>query len=192
MEKAREIQRRMCQAFEEYFGLRDPVFHSPRECEVNMNAFLEWYSFERAAPGRGKAPAQLYLEEHGETPGLPKFRLPREVVEAGEDLEVGIVYDEVWGFYILPRYGDVKKIFAGDYLTVPDHEDVLRAMMDEAKQFPPFLIKRLVEMYPEKALEAFNTVYVGVKCLEDLFMLFVENRSDWEDGPRLSVVPVKW
>jgi len=193
MDKARELQRRFCQAFEEYFGLRDPVFQSPRECEENMNAFLEWYSFEREAPGRGKTPAQLYLERHGEIPTLPKFNLPREVVEAGEEgLEVGIVYDEVWGFYILPRYGEVKKIFAGDYLTVPDHGDLLRALMDEEEHFPPFLIKRLAEEHPEKAVEAFSSVYGGVKRLEDLFKLFEENRSDWEDGPRLSVVPVKW
>jgi len=183
----------MCQAFEEYFGLRDPVFLSPRECEANMNAFLEWYSFEREATGRGKTPAQLYLEEHGEAPRLPRFRLPVEVVEAGEEgLEVGIVYDEVWGFYILPRYGDVKKMFAGEYLRVPDHGDLLRALMDEEKHFPPFLIRRLAEEYPERDLEAFSSVYGRLRSLEDPYKLFKGNRSDWEDGPSLSVVLVKW
>jgi hypothetical protein len=55
MEKARELQRRICQAFEEYFGSRDPVFNNPHEGEEFMNSFLEWYCYLREIPGKGKA-----------------------------------------------------------------------------------------------------------------------------------------
>ena len=41
--KARELQRRMSHAFEEYFGEKDPVFSSSRECEDRMNEFIRWY-----------------------------------------------------------------------------------------------------------------------------------------------------
>lgn len=193
MEKAREIQRNMCQAFEEYFGVREKVFNSPLECEEEMNAFLEWYSFNWKVPGRGKTPAQLYLETHRETPSLPRFSLPREVMDAGEeeDLNVGVLYDEEWGFYILPCYGDVKRMFTGNYQEVPDNEDLLRALLDEDRHFPAFLIKRLIGEYPDEAVEAFSSVCDGVTCLEDLYKLFEENRSDWDMEPRLSVIPVK-
>jgi hypothetical protein len=192
MEKARELQRRMCKAFEEYFGSRDPVFNNPHEGETFMNSFLEWYGYIREVPGKGKTPAQLYFEEHGEFPDRPRFRLPRELVEAGEEgLEVGFIFDEVWGIYILPYYGEVRELFKGNYKEVPDHGDLLRALVHEEGYIPPFIIKRLIEENPEKALEAFSSIYSEVKRLKDLYKLFKENRTDWEEKPKPSVIPVK-
>ncbi|MFP3952465.1 MAG: hypothetical protein ACLFVP_10050, partial [Candidatus Bathyarchaeia archaeon] len=129
MERGRDLQRRMCQASEEYFNSRDPVFDSPQEAEESMNSFLEWYSYERDVPGRGKTPAQLYLDRHDSLPDLPKFRLPREIHDAGADFQVGIVFDEEWSIFILAHYDEVKEIFKGNYVKVSDHEELLRALV---------------------------------------------------------------
>jgi hypothetical protein len=191
MDKARELQQRMCQAFEEYFGSRDPVFNSPRMGEASMNAFLEWFSYVREIPGKEKTPAQFYLEEHGEFPPLPRFKLPGKLIEAGE-IEVGFVFDEVWGVYILPYYGEVKEVFTGNHMENPDYEDLLRALVNEESFIPPFIIKRLIEGNPEKALKAYSSIYNDVNSLDDLYKLYKRNRTDWEEEPKLSVMPVRW
>lgn len=191
MERGRELQKRMCQASEEYFSSRDPVFDSPQEAEESMNGFLEWYSYERDVPGRGKTPAQLYLDSHGSLPELPKFRLPREIHEAGGGFKIGIVFDEVWGIFILAHYDEVKEIFTGDYEKVPDHEELLRALVKKEGFIPPFIIKRMIKKSPDKALEAFRSTYKNLETIEDLYKLFRENRTDWEAEPRSSIIPVR-
>lgn len=191
MEKAWELQQRICQAFEEYFGSTDPVFSNPHLAEEWMNNFLQWYSYLKEVPDKGKTPAQLYAESHGKYPELLKFNFPDELMEAGE-IEVGLVFDEKWGIYILPYYGEVKEAFKGDYTEIPDYEELLKALIHKESFIPPFIIKRLIEENPEKALEAYRTIYDDVKSLKDLYKLFKENRKGWEDEPKPSILPVKW
>lgn len=190
VERALEIQREMCKACVEYFGSADPVFESAREAEGALNAFMGWFSLERKTPGKGRTPAQAYIEGHGRLPEMPEMRLPRELLETG-DVEVGLVFDEVGGMYILPHYGEVKEVFRGGFREVPDYRGLVRALVTEEGFVPSFLIRKMIEEDPGQAVEVFAATYEKVKTLGDVFKLFEKHRSDWNKRPGPSVIPVE-
>ena len=190
IERALEIQRDMCRACVEYFGSADPVFENAREAEKALNAFMEWFSLERKTPGKGRTPAQAYFEGHGWLPEMPVMKLPRELLETGE-VEVGLVFDEDGGMYILPHYGEVKELFRGDFREIPDYRGLARALVTEEGFVPSFLIRKMIEENPGQAVEVFAATYEKVKTLGDVFKLFEKHRSDWDKRPGLSVIPVE-
>lgn len=188
--KALEIQRDLCKACIDYFGSTDPVFENAREAEEALNTFMRWYSQERKIPGRGKTPAQTYLEDHGRLPDMLEMKLPRELLET-EEVEVGLIFDETGGIYILPHYGEVKELFQGDFRKVPSYRSLVRTLVTEEGFVPPFLIRKMINENPEQAVEAFAAAYKKVKTLKDVFKLFEKHRSDWNKEPEPSVIPVR-
>ncbi|MFB0543205.1 MAG: DUF6398 domain-containing protein [Candidatus Bathyarchaeia archaeon] len=191
IEKALEMQRNMCEACKEYFGSTDPVFYDPREAEEALNAFMRWFSYERETPGKGKTPAAAYLEDHGHLPEMPMMKLPRELLEV-EEVDVGLVFDEIGGMYILPHYGEVKELLHGDFRKVPDYRGLVRTLVTEEGFIPPFLIRKMINGNPKQAVEVFATSYKKVKTLGDVFKLFEENRSDWKKEPTPSIIPIRY
>jgi len=191
IDRALEMQRNMCEACKEYFGSTDPVFENPREAEEALNAFMRWFSYERETPGKGKTPAMAYLETHGHLPEMPEMKLPREFLEV-EEVDVGLVFDEIGGIYILPHYGEVKELLKGAFRKVTYYRDLVRTLVNEEGFIPPFLIRKMINENPKQAVEVFATTYKKVKTLEDVFKLFEKNRSDWKKEPKPSVIPLKF
>ena len=190
IERALEIQRDMCRACVEYFGSADPVFENAREAEKALNAFMGWFSLERKTPGKGRTPAQAYLEDHERLPEMPVMKLPRELLETG-DVEVGLVFDEDGGMYVLPHYGEVKELFRGDFREIPDYWGLVRALVTEEGFIPSILIRKMIEENPGQAVEVFAATYEKVKTRGDVFKLFEKHRSDWDKRPGPSVIPVE-
>jgi len=188
--KALEIQRDLCKACIEYFGSADPVFENAREAEEALNAFMRWFSQERKTLGRGKTPAQAYLEDHGRLPEMPEMELPRELLET-EEVEVGVVFDEAGGIYILPHYGEVKGLFQGDFRKVPSYRSLVRTLVTEDGFVPSFMIRKMINENPEQAVEVFAATYKKVKTLKDIFKLFEKHRSDWRKKPKPSIIPIR-
>ena len=191
IERALEIQRNMCEACKEYFGSTDPIFYDPREAEEALKAFMRWFSYERETPGKGKTPAEAYLENHGYLPEMPMVKLHQELPEV-EGVDIGLVFDEIGGMYILPHYGEVKELLHGDFRKVPDYRGLVRTLVTEEGFIPPFLIKKIINGNPKQAVEVFATTYKKVKTLEDVFKLFEENRSDWKKKPTPSIIPIRY
>ena len=191
IDRALEMQRNMCEACKEYFGSTDPVFENPREAEEALNAFMRWFSYERETPGKGKTPAMAYLETHRHLPEMPEMKLPREFLEV-EEVDVGLVFDEIGGIYILPHYGEVKELLKGAFRKVTYYRDLVRTLVNEEGFIPPFLIRKMINENPKQAVEVFATTYKKVKTLEDVLKLFEKNRSDWKKEPKPSVIPLKF
>lgn len=186
-ERVMDIQRDLCEACREYFGSTDPVFKNAREAEKALDDFMSWYRNERELPGKGETPAKLYLEDHGKLPDISVTKFPRELHEAGE---IGVVFDEIGGIYILPRYGQIKELFRGDFKKVLDHNGLVRALVTEEGFVPSFLIRRLINENPDQAVRVFASAYRGVKTLQDILKLLEKHRTDWNKKPKPSVIPI--
>jgi len=191
LEKALEIQKDYYEGFKQYFGSPDPILENQRKAQNALNAFINWYSCERKRPGKEKTPAQSYLETHGRLPEIPEVTFPRELLEA-EDTEVGLVFDEIGGIYILPHYGEVKKLFTGDYRRVTDYQSLVDELVTEERFIPAFLIRKMINENPEQAVTVFSATYKKVKTLADIFELFEKQRSDWKKKPQPSIIPIKY
>lgn len=191
LEKALEIQKDYYEGFKQYFGSPDPIFENQRKAQNALNAFINWYSYERKRPGKEKTPAQSYLETHARFPEMPEVTFPREFLEA-EDTEVGVVFDEIGGIYILPHYSEVKELFKGDYRKVPDYPSLVDELVTEEGFIPAFLIRKMINENPEKAVTVFSATYKKVKTLADIFELFEKQRSDWKKKPQPSIIPIKY
>jgi hypothetical protein len=190
-QKALEIQRRMCEACKEFFGSTDPVFYDPRVAEEALKAFVSWFSYEWEIPGEGKTPAEAFLEYHGYLPEMQEMRLPRELLEA-EGVDIGLIFDEVNGIYVLPHYGEVKELLLGDFKKVACYRDLVRTLVNEECFIPPFLIRKMMKENPRQVVEVFSGTYEEVETFEDVLKLFERNRSDWEKEPGLSVHPIRF
>ncbi|MBS7609788.1 hypothetical protein KEJ19_04360 [Candidatus Bathyarchaeota archaeon] len=188
IEKAIEIQRDFCEASKEYFGSTDPVFKNGKEAEEAFEKFIKWFSRERKVPGKGKTPLQL-SEEKGrkKVPEIPRVRFPREILDAKD---VGIVFDEVGGIRILPEYGKVKELFQGDFRKVPNYKDLLEALVYEEGFIPSFVLRSLIEKNPERAVEVFATRFRNIKSIQNVLSLLKRNRSDWDEKPKPTIIPV--
>ena len=186
-ERGMDIQRDLCEACKEYFGSTDPVFKNAREAERALDDFMSWHRNERKLPGKGKTPTKLYLEDHGKLPDVSETKLPRELDEAGE---IGVVFDEIGGIYILPHYGQIKELFRGDFKKVPDYKGLVRALVTEEGFVPSFLIRRLINENPDQAVRVFASAYRSVKTLQDILKLLEKHRTDWNKKPKPSVIPI--
>jgi hypothetical protein len=188
IEKAIEAQRDFCEAAKEFFGSSDPIFRNARIAEKALNDFLRWFSQERKVPGKGKSPSQLYMEKgRRKAPEIPKVKLPREFLDAKD---VGVVFDEVGGICILPEYGKVKVLFQGDFRRVPGYKDLVRALVYEKGFIPSFILRRLIEKNPERAVEIFAMVFRNIRCLKDVLSLLEKHRTDWNEKPKPTIIPI--
>ncbi|MEM3602727.1 MAG: hypothetical protein QXN87_08670 [Candidatus Bathyarchaeia archaeon] len=187
VEKAVEIQRELCKACMEYFGRTDPVFADARIAEEALNKFMKWFSCERKLSKEGKTPLELQMEENRPLPEIPKMKFPPELLEAGE---VGVVFDEEAGILILPHYGQVKELFEGNYEKVPNRKSLVRSLVFEEEFIPSFLLKRLIKKNRKQAVKVFASTFKHVKSLRDIFNLLKKQRTDWNEKPKPTIIPI--
>jgi hypothetical protein len=138
--------RRDREEFIAYFG-RDEMVLPTLEAEGRLNAY---YKVRRdsalAARGRHRA-----VSDTGET----TFVMPEGFFEFDT---VGIIYDEVDGFVVVPEYGMLRELFADPSLAAdPVHANVLRAYLRE-DSIPPLPLRRTTAAFPGNADAVFQRV----------------------------------
>jgi hypothetical protein len=128
--------RRDREEFVAFFGGDELVLPTP-EAEGRLNAY---YRMRRdsalAARGRHRA-----VSDTGET----TFVMPDGFFEFDT---VGIIYDELDGFVVVPEYGMLRAMFADPSLAAdPRHANVLRAYLRE-DSIPPLPLRRAAAAFP--------------------------------------------
>jgi hypothetical protein len=117
------------------------------EAEGRLNAY---YKVRRdsalAARGRHRA-----VSEGGET----TFVMPEGFFEFDT---VGIIYDELDGFVVVPEYGMLRALFADPSLAEDrEHANVLRAYLRE-DTIPPLPLRRMAAAFPDNVDPVFRRV----------------------------------
>jgi hypothetical protein len=148
-EKAAEgwaYMRRDRAEFVAFFGADELVLPT-LEAEGRLNAY---YKMRRdsalAARGRHRA-----VSDTGET----TFVMPEGFFEFDT---VGIIYDELDGFVVVPEYGLLAAMFADPSLAAdPQHANVLRAYLRE-DSIPPLPLRRLAAAFPGNVDAVFRRV----------------------------------
>jgi len=132
--------------FVTFFG-GDELVLPTLEAEGRLNAY---YKMRRdsalAARGRHRA-----VSDTGET----TFVMPDGFFEFDT---VGIIYDEVDGFVVVPEYGMLRAMFADPSLAAdPLHANVLRAYLRE-DAIPPLPLRRIAAAFPGNVDAVFRRV----------------------------------
>jgi len=148
-EKARQgwaYMRRDREEFVAFFGVDELVLPT-MEAEGRLNAY---YKMRRdsalAARGRHRA-----VSDTGET----TFVMPEGFFEFDS---VGIIYDELDGFVVVPEYGMLRAMFADPALAAdPLHANVLRAYLRE-DTIPPLPLRRMAAAFPGNVDAVFRRV----------------------------------
>jgi hypothetical protein len=138
--------RRDREEFVAFFGADELVLPT-LEAEGRLNAY---YKMRRdsalAARGRHRA-----VSDTGET----TFVMPEGFFAFDT---VGIIYDEVDGFVVVPEYGMLKEMFADPELAAdPAHANVLRAYLRE-DTIPPLPLRRMAAAFPDGVDPVFRRV----------------------------------
>jgi hypothetical protein len=138
--------RRDREEFVAFFG-GDELVLPTLEAEGRLNAY---YKMRRdsalAARGRHRA-----VSEAGET----TFVMPEGFFEFDT---VGIIYDEVDGFVVVPEYGMLRAMFADPELAAdPRYANVLRAYLRE-DSIPPLPLRRMAAAFPGNVDAVFRRV----------------------------------
>jgi hypothetical protein len=138
--------RRDREEFVAFFGADELVLPTP-EAEGRLNAY---YRMRRdsalAARGRHRA-----VSDTGET----TFVMPDGFFEFDT---VGIIYDELDGFVVVPEYGMLQAMFADPSLAAdPQHANVLRAYLRE-DAIPPLPLRRMAAAFPGNVDAVFRRV----------------------------------
>jgi hypothetical protein len=138
--------RRDREEFVAFFG-SDELVLPILEAEGRLNAY---YKMRRdsalAARGRHRA-----VSEAGET----TFVMPEGFFEFDT---VGIIYDELDGFVVVPEYGMLREMFAEPALAAdPRYANVLRAYLRE-DSIPPLPLRRLAAAFPGNVDPVFRRV----------------------------------
>jgi hypothetical protein len=138
--------RRDREEFVTFFGGDELVLPTP-EAEGRLNAY---YRMRRdsalAARGRHRA-----VSDTGET----TFVMPDGFFEFDT---VGIIYDELDGFVVVPEYGMLRAMFADPSLAAdPVHANVLRAYLRE-EAIPPLPLHRMAVAFPGNVDAVFRRV----------------------------------
>ena len=138
--------RRDREEFVTFFGTDELVLPT-LEAEGRLNAY---YKMRRdsalAARGRHRA-----VSDTGET----TFVMPEGFFEFDT---VGIIYDEVDGFVVVPEYGLLRALFADPSLAAdPVHANVLRAYLRE-DTIPPLPLRRMAAAFPGNVDAVFRRV----------------------------------
>ena len=138
--------RRDREEFVAFFGT-DELVLPILEAEGRLNAY---YKVRRdsalAARGRHRA-----VSESGET----TFVMPAGFFEFDT---VGIIYDELDGFVVVPEYGMLRELFADPALAGDrEHANVLRAYLRE-DTIPPLPLRRMAAAFPDHVDVVFQRV----------------------------------
>jgi hypothetical protein len=138
--------RRDREEFVAFFG-GDELVLPTLEAEGRLNAY---YKMRRdsalAARGRHRT-----VSDTGET----TFVMPDGFFEFDT---VGIIYDELDGFVVVPEYGMLRDMFADPSLAAdPLHANVLRAYLRE-DAIPPLPLRRMAAAFPGNADAVFRRV----------------------------------
>jgi hypothetical protein len=138
--------RRDREEFVAFFG-GDELVLPTLEAEGRLNAY---YKMRRdsalAARGRHRA-----VSDAGET----SFVMPDGFFEFDT---VGIIYDEVDGFVVVPEYGMLRELFADPALAAdPRYANVLRAYLRE-DSIPPLPLRRMAAAFPGNVDAVFRRV----------------------------------
>jgi hypothetical protein len=138
--------RRDREEFVTFFG-GDELVLPTREAEGRLNSY---YRMRRdsalAARGRHRA-----VSDTGET----TFVMPEGFFEFDT---VGVIYDDVDGFVVLPEYGMLKAMFADSSLAAdPVYANVLRAYLRE-DSIPPLPLRRMAAAFPDTVDAVFRRV----------------------------------
>ena len=138
--------RRDREEFVAFFGT-DELVLPILEAEGRLNAY---YKVRRdsalAARGRHRA-----VSESGET----TFVMPAGFFEFDT---VGIIYDELDGFVVVPEYGMLRELFADPALAGDrEHANVLRAYLRE-DTIPPLPLRRMAAAFPDHVDAVFQRV----------------------------------
>jgi hypothetical protein len=138
--------RRDREEFVAFFG-GDELVLPTLEAEGRLNAY---YKMRRdsalAARGRHRA-----VSDAGET----TFVMPEGFFEFDT---VGIIYDELDGFVVVPEYGMLREMFADPALAAdPQHANVLRAYLRE-DSIPPLPLRRMAAAFPGNVDVVFRRV----------------------------------
>ena len=138
--------RRDREEFIAFFGRDELVLPTP-EAEGRLNSY---YRMRRdsalAARGRHRA-----VSDTGET----TFVMPEGFFEFDT---VGIIYDELDGFVVVPEYGMLREMFADPALAAdPLHANVLRAYLRE-DAIPPLPLLRMAAAFPGNVDAVFRRV----------------------------------
>jgi hypothetical protein len=138
--------RRDREEFIAFFGTDELVLPTP-EAEGRLNAYYKMRrEAARAARGRHRA-----VSDTGET----TFVMPEGFFEFDT---VGIIYDELDGFVVLPEYGMLRAMFVDPALAAdPLHANVLRAYLRE-DTIPPLPLRRMAAAYPGSVDAVFRRV----------------------------------
>ena len=141
-----EYMRRDREEFVAFFGADEFVLPT-LEAEGRLNAY---YKMRRdsalAARGRHRA-----VSDAGET----SFVMPDGFFEFDT---VGIIYDELDGFVVVPEYGMLRALFADPSLAGDrEHANVLRAYLRE-DTIPPLPLRRMAAAFPGHADAVFQKV----------------------------------
>ncbi|HXT88424.1 MAG TPA: hypothetical protein VN714_04115 [Trebonia sp.] len=138
--------RRDREEFVTFFG-GDELVLPTTEAEGRLNAYYRMRR-ESALAARGRHRA---VSDTGET----TFVMPEGFFEFET---VGIIYDEVDGFVVVPEYGMLEAMFAEPSLAAdPVHANVLRAYLRE-ETIPPLPLRRMAAAYPENVDAVFRRV----------------------------------
>ena len=138
--------RRDREEFVAFFSTDELVLPTP-EAEGRLNAY---YKMRRdsalAARGRHRS-----VSDTGET----TFVMPEGFFEFDT---VGVIYDELDGFVVVPEYGMLRAMFADPSLAAdPLHANVLRAYLRE-DAIPPLPLRRMAAEFPGNVDEVFRRV----------------------------------
>jgi hypothetical protein len=138
--------RRDREEFVTFFG-GDELVLPTTEAEGRLNAY---YKMRRdsalAARGRHRA-----VSDTGET----TFAMPDGFFEFET---VGVIYDELDGFVVVPEYGLLRALFAEPSLAAdPVHANVLRAYLRE-DTIPPLPLRRMAAAFPGNVDAVFRRV----------------------------------
>jgi len=131
-----EHMRRDREEFLAFFGTDELVLPT-LEAEGRLNAYYKRRR-DSALTARGRHRA---VSEAGET----TFVMPEGFFEFDT---VGIIYDELDGFVVVPEYGMLRALFADPKLAEDrEHANVLRAYLRE-DTIPPLPLRRMAAAYP--------------------------------------------
>jgi hypothetical protein len=141
-----EHMRKDREEFLAFFGADELVLPTA-EAEGRLNAYYKRrQDAARAARGRHRAVSDS---------GVTTFVMPPGFFEFDT---VGIIYDEVDGFVVVPEYGMLLAMFADPSLAADrDHANVLRAYLRE-DTIPPLPLRRVAAAYPRSVDAVFKRV----------------------------------
>jgi hypothetical protein len=138
--------RRDREEFVAFFG-GDELVLPTLEAEGRLNAYYKMRR-DSALAARGR---HRVVSDAGET----TFVMPEGFFEFDT---VGIIYDELDGFVVVPEYGMLREMFADPALAAdPQHANVLRAYLRE-DSIPPLPLRRMAAAFPGNVDVVFRRV----------------------------------